>query len=710
MNGSASIRTPAALLAAGLLLLPVLATAGDGETRPVPPYKRSDSERAPVSKPLARKALAPALVIEAVEMPVVSERQEYGPPSAAGRTRPTPEDRQVRERRAWLDTMAIDAGRRTADNRIDPGRRQYYRVGFYEGQRAALTTHGIGNWDLVEGRRVGWRDRRARDRGLVEGRASAEQRAWDDAREQVAGQFMDLSREPRFLPEFSIPPFDPPRAAASAPTLDEVFTDFPLRSFGPPRQRLEFFFADWSYDGPSLYHCSSWSDVYDADWQRSSTNLNRWRRNRHRHRGPVNPVEFARFVEVYEAALTNRLSRLYRERLLPAHDLGFDDGFIYGAFVRQELEFRRGYHEGFLEARTDATIAAFERHYATAYEDAYAGVFAEWSDNPKPDLGAVGLRDGDDNGVTEPGEELLVDYEVINYGGAPGRFPVWASGTVLRDTARSTISVPARSSARGPRPLLVRVDPGTAPRTHHEIEFQMTDASRTLPLYVSYPLELERGSVRTDRDDLAGRVTVAVRLVNRSRRPVAGKVRLETGPLPTHRETADVGDLGPADQTLVSFDLEGLDPLKLMAGDVFVTLAAEGRGLSQDRLTHHLPDTARDLSDRSLLIYMLRLAEDERANPAEIEAARDLMLLRLREDWKVAVIARGNPFKADYKRGESRTALGDLVHTYRDRRLDLASPEVFAGLSGEITVLAATLPGAHPQLRKYVRRLATELP
>jgi hypothetical protein len=35
---------------------------------------------------------------------------------------------------------------------------------------------------------------------------------------------------------------------------------------------------------------------------------------------------------------------------------------------------------------------------------------------------------------------------------------------------------------------------------------------------------------------------------------------------------------------------------------------------------------------------------------------------------------------------------------------------VFEGLSGEILALADLLPGAHPFLRKYVRRLAAELP
>ncbi len=104
------------------------------------------------------------------------------------------------------------------------------------------------------------------------------------------------------------------------------------------------------------------------------------------------------------------------------------------------------------------------------------------------------------------------------------------------------------------------------------------------------------------------------------------------------------------------------------------------------------------------------MSRDPGTSSAELAAARELLMLRLEADWTAAVRARGNPYKNDLKTRGSRTALGDLVQTYRREKNGLARPEVFGGLSSEIMTLARELPGPHPLLRRYVRRLALQLP
>jgi len=94
----------------------------------------------------------------------------------------------------------------------------------------------------------------------------------------------------------------------------------------------------------------------------------------------------------------------------------------------------------------------------------------------------------------------------------------------------------------------------------------------------------------------------------------------------------------------------------------------------------------------------------------QVLASHELLMLRLREDWKVAVINNGNPYKADYKNGGATTALGDLVRTARDEGSTMSHPEVFAGLRADVTGLARSMPGIHPFLRKSMRRLASRLP
>jgi hypothetical protein len=100
---------------------------------------------------------------------------------------------------------------------------------------------------------------------------------------------------------------------------------------------------------------------------------------------------------------------------------------------------------------------------------------------------------------------------------------------------------------------------------------------------------------------------------------------------------------------------------------------------------------------------------DPNASAADILEARRMMLRRLRVDWKAAVRASGNPYKRDYRSWGGATALGALVVACRDERSRMASPEVFDGLGREIETLARELPGIHPFLRKFVRKLARRI-
>ena len=74
------------------------------------------------------------------------------------------------------------------------------------------------------------------------------------------------------------------------------------------------------------------------------------------------------------------------------------------------------------------------------------------------------------------------------------------------------------------------------------------------------------------------------------------------------------------------------------------------------------------------------------------------------------VFSSSRMFPGQVCRWRARTALGDLVELYRREAETAERPEVFEGLSGEILELSEFLPGAHPLLRKYLRRLAEELP
>ena len=83
-----------------------------------------------------------------------------------------------------------------------------------------------------------------------------------------------------------------------------------------------------------------------------------------------------------------------------------------------------------------------------------------------------------------------------------------------------------------------------------------------------------------------------------------------------------------------------------------------------------------------------------------------MLLDRMRADWERACADDGNPYKRDYDEASASTALGELVREISNERSSFASRAVFAGLGSDIATLADTLPGAHPLLRKWMKRLA----
>jgi len=128
---------------------------------------------------------------------------------------------------------------------------------------------------------------------------------------------------------------------------------------------------------------------------------------------------FARNVTVAAAGLAPRqLARRFDRLIARAWDRGFDDGFAYGAFVQEEWHFRLGYEAGFNEAVARAASAAFDRVFFRSYGELYDAAFRRWSDNPMPSILGVTLIDGNDDGVFEPGEDVLARYELANFGAA----------------------------------------------------------------------------------------------------------------------------------------------------------------------------------------------------------------------------------------------------------------------------------------------------
>jgi hypothetical protein len=595
-----------------------------------------------------------------------------------------------------------------ADTLVDQrGRREYFRVGFYEGMGEALRDPALGRGDHRQGERLGWRDVEARSIGTRTGDDAARFEAERNAEFQVVEQFSDLAARPRYLPLVDRPSFVPTLPLIAEPTLDEVFADFPLDARG-----REVFLEGWRYDAARLHDCRTYADFFDARWNDADTAFRFWNKRPERSayfRTLRDAEDRGLFEEKFGEVFVQRVATLLRTELLPAFERGVRRGWSYGASVRQELEYRRGFHAGFVRGLEDSALAGFHATYPRHYEEAYRSTFDDWSRNPKLEIGEVWLSDGNGDGVFAPGEQLLVDAELINFGGGHAHLPLQLDGRVLDQPGYRMIDLPPRSVTRPEGRLHARIARHTPNRTLAALELALAESVRELSLRVSHPLQLRRGAWRVRRSNLDGEVTLEVDVENESTRAVHGRLELTTASLPGKIVARPLGAVESGQVRRLALEVEGLDPLELLAGWVELDVALYGGPAVHDRFSYHIPDAARDLSNRDLLLFMVRLTQEQR-DADRVAATRELLMTRLRADWKAAVSRNGNPYKFDYRHDGATTALGDLVQTYRLQDPDVRDHPVFVGLSGDVLTLAERLPGIHPFLRKYVRRLARELP
>jgi hypothetical protein len=583
------------------------------------------------------------------------------------------------------------------------GRFEYHRVGFHAGMQAALADERLGKWDFREGVRLGRRDPQAGEVGAAAGSAAAIEAAAGAAQEKVERQFLDLDREPRFAPAATPPAFMPAAQWATTPTLREIFVELPA-----PRQAVDL----GCYDTWKLHECDSHTVFFDSGWSGWRRAFDHWLSNPLRsrvYRRLTTEIERERFKRLFRVEFRRQVARLLDGELLPAYDRGFDAGWNYGARLNFEWNFRLGYSEGFDRAASRAAGAAFAATYVPAFHNQYRAAFDDWSNSVRPEILAVSIADGNDDGIFQPGEPLLVEYELVNYGGAAGPVELELRGPHLTGNVTRRVLLPRRSVLRSDRALRAAIGPATPARTRSQVTLALGPRAERVNLLVSYPLEFVGHAEPLRIDALAGSATVLVRVVNRSRKAVPATLALHRLDDRTGRELRELGPIAAGETISSSFQLGGIGPLDLIGGRLALSFEVQSGKTLHDGMRYRFPVLAHDLGNDDLLRYMVVLSRDPRADRREIDRARDLMLSRLRVDWKAAVRGRGNPYKKDFKLGRSDTALGALVATYLAEQRRMARPDVFAGLGGEIESLARELPGIHPFLRKYLKRLARRM-
>jgi hypothetical protein len=611
-----------------------------------------------------------------------------------------------------LERRLVADARRAADERVSSfGVTNYFRVGFHQGMLDALNDDRIGRHDFRQGLRHGGTDREALRTGRQLGSDAAVDLATVDAEDIVAAQFRDLENEPVFASRRDAPAWAAPQMVFDVPGVEELFEEFPLPGFDSLGREFDLYIAGWEWDAARLYACWTHVDFYSKDWDSANLAFREWRsnpRNERLLRG-LTAAEIQRLRDVFSDVFVRRIDVLADRKLMPAWNLGLDRGWDYGRFIHEELDYRTGFANGFRQQASLAAKAVFRSAYPGEFSAAYAESFELWSTTAVPAIGTVRLLDGNDDGVFEPGERVVADIELINFGGAEGRFMTALDGAALSEIDSTPARLPRRSAVVRRGLLEAVIDGSIRPRTRAQLTVRVGDGTKIVQLLINRPLEWVDSSLRLLRDNLDGRVRVELDLRNLSRRERSAEASLTTNTREDIVLSQELTLVRPADQVTVRFDVENLSALDLVGGRVSMDLFLDSDGVEQDRMTAALGETATDLSNRELPRLVRRMIA-EGANAVETAQVRELLLRRLRADWRAAVHASGNPYKRDYRSGGDLTALGQLVQLSSSSSARSGRADLLEGLSSDVLTLAQDLPGPHPLLRKYVKRLARRLP
>jgi hypothetical protein len=607
------------------------------------------------------------------------------------------------------DVLASRAGEEMAGEAARIwGWRAYWRAGFSRGFDAALADPRVGSWDRQEGLRFGRSDPRARALGDRRANEAAEPAADRDAEARVREQFMDLAHDPvpdrpgslRWRLERIVVAGEGPYAVA--PVLDDVLVAFPpARTAGLSRDGHRAL-DDWRFDRSER--------AYDTRWRDPAFAFSVWRDRQHRgsvwsrataaQREQFRVVFYARFREALEAIDARALHGAWR--------IGFEDGWRYGAAVQSEWAYRQGYAEGFDRGVAETEMIAFPYAYDRAALAAYPRWFDSWSKSAHPGIGELRFEDESGDGVFEPGERVQVEVDVVNYGGGAGVFELSATGRELGPPATTNVSFAGRSRAPEVQRLGLLVQDRVPLRTLTPVTVAMREARVEAQLYVSRPLEID-GSPDVAADRIDGRVTLTFAVKNTSRRDARALVSVEALTVKSAPRTDDLGVVPAGGQRRASATFTGIHPLDLIGAESRWRASVARGDTIDDTREIELAPVATDLSNPDLLDFLLALAATPDVSRSDVKEARELMMERLRADWERAADASGNPYKRDFESSGIETVLGELVRVTQGGQRTFASPQVFDDLGAEVAVLCDDLPGAHPLLRKWMKKLAKRL-
>lgn len=299
-------------------------------------------------------------------------------------------------------------------------------------------------------------------------------------------------------------------------------------------------------------------------------------------------------------------------------------GYLHGQMVGQQTGKRVAYYEAlkreFNTRFQEDSQKAFTEAYASQYREAYRKAFERYRDNPQLDFEIVRVLEdeGSADGFFEPGEKIAYEVRVINRGGVPARQNLTA-GDRASSIGMEPFAIGAISQKSFSTSLMGRVDPTLAPK--RDYPFTLLADGRVVASKsqrIQRQLEIEGQGVSVSVTE--GRVSLKASVQNISKVPanaVSFIVYVNNKPY----EQKNIGSIAPNGTYPMGLDIDGLDPLALIDGEIALKVYVYRGDLQLDEL----PVRTEVASPFDALIgYYDRLANQKGYVPASTDFERQI--------------------------------------------------------------------------------------
>jgi len=292
--------------------------------------------------------------------------------------------------------------------------------------------------------------------------------------------------------------------------------------------------------------------------------------------------------EIYKQAFIANYNQFGPYEYNNAYNDTIDDGTNAGYYVGMQVGKRLAY----LTGEMDAYNTMFRQREASAYQSGYTsalldphggfgGTYQTYATSPQIGVDQFTIAGMRNDGIVEPGEQILGSFILSNYGGVDANLPITLEGDVsnvylcdaqgrpLRDAAGnplSSIRVPRISSTRHAGAVTANIAGNITSGQTANVVLNVNGQRIPLAQYVTRQIVVQNV---VDQADIAhGNLTIRIPVQNVSTARSYDEIKIVTTDSLNRTQTTSVGFVEAGRTSDVPATLTGFDPLSMLDGQV----------------------------------------------------------------------------------------------------------------------------------------------